>query len=982
MNKRTGLLLLVVLALAAGLWWTLGRPGGERAAEREAASERAPASGGSLAAKLAAPRPVLDLRRADRSSVAGHVRDPQGRPIAGATVCAFTYAPELSAADRREPRCTTSEADGGYRLEGLFPVPHSVQASAPTFIPQAYEQRELRWNRGNVVLRAGQETRDIDIVLLPGGVEIKGFVRDLSGGELEGAFVSAGYAHTRSGPEGAFSLWVQPGDAGVGAHAEGYADGYDGGVAPGHVFELYLTPEAVLVGRVIRAEDGAPLADAYVSASSGSGGSSGGPAITDASGNFRIDGLPPGAYKATATHDAAYGVAAELVVLGLGETSAPVEIRAHPAYSVDGVVVVAGGDVCDNGNVLLEDPPQQNRSGSLGPDGAVHVRGVLPGTYKVKVYCDGFVSQAEYPALEVVDASVAGLRWEVLPGQSIRGQVTRAGKPIARVQVAAQGVADPAAPRAQTTYAWSSEVDEAGRFELKGLLAGRYRISAWHPDGGGLDKPVEVELREGQDLEGLAIDMPAVGEVRGRVRDAEGRPVGGAQVSLVGSPKRAHGNSADDGSFHLPSVMPGEYRATAMKNWTPMRAPGTGDDDLQGTTVVVAAGEVTTLDLVVEAPSGTISGRVVDADGGPLADAFVEATREAESAAAVAGSALRSTRWGGSFEDRPTLTDPDGRFTLQKLPPGKYTLLAHRRGGGEGSVEHVEVGGSVEIKIAEAGSLSGQVRIVGGGAPQQFTVRVADKRTGYQMRDTFFRTGGAFSIPEVPRGDFEVVVESEEGSGEARVSLGEGEKGQVEVALHPLVTVRGRVVDLESGAPVPGMIVSISARGGANRFGWGDANSKEVTDAEGRYELSDVSSGPVNVLIRPRSWGASEHGNANFPATVASGEGVVELPDFQVTRKRVKDDEAAGDLGFKLREWDPTLEPEQRRARVAFVRPGGPAAQAGLVAGDVIVSVDGHDVTGANLYRYGGLSRVPVGGKLRLGLERGTSVELTAGRAP
>ena len=51
----------------------------------------------------------------------------------------------------------------------------------------------------------------------------------------------------------------------------------------------------------------------------------------------------------------------------------------------------------------------------------------------------------------------------------------------------------------------------------------------------------------------------------------------------------------------------------------------------------VQAGGVTTLDLVVDGPAGRISG-VVRAEGGAIvADAFVEASREPDSAAAAAG---------------------------------------------------------------------------------------------------------------------------------------------------------------------------------------------------------------------------------------------------------------------------------------------------------------------------------------------------------
>ena len=104
-------------------------------------------------------------------------------------------------------------------------------------------------------------------------------------------------------------------------------------------------------------------------------------------------------------------------------------------------------------------------------------------------------------------------------------------------------------------------------------------------------------------------------------------------------------------------MVAGEYRLTARRGEDLLRAPGSGDDDVQGVPVTVRAGAVETVDLVVEVADGKISGVVCDADGGAVSDAFIETGRESESAAAVAGEAGRQ-RWGMSTE-RPLLTDAE-----------------------------------------------------------------------------------------------------------------------------------------------------------------------------------------------------------------------------------------------------------------------------------------------------------------------------------
>ena len=95
--------------------------------------------------------------------------------------------------------------------------------------------------------------------------------------------------------------------------------------------------------------------------------------------------------------------------------------------------------------------------------------------------------------------------------------------------------------------------------------------------------------------------------------------------------------------------------------------------------------------------------------------------------------------------------------------------------------------------------------------------------------------------------------------------------------------------------------------------------------------------------------------------------------------KRLKGRERAGDLGFSLKDVAPEDEPEDTPLQVAVIRPGGPAAKTELKLGDVIVEVDGKDVTGDNRYLYGSLARVKEGESVTIGLEDGRTVTIVAG---
>jgi protocatechuate 3,4-dioxygenase beta subunit len=651
------------------------------------------------------------------------------------------------------------------------------------------------------------------------------------------------------------------------------------------------------------------------------------------------------------------------------------------------VVAGEGGEqACDEGWVSLEDRSNaRSQWGSPESDGTLRVRGLLPGEFTVEVTCQGLVSAETYPRVLLVDRSVAGLRWEVTRGQAIRGVVVDAnGKPVPRVNVSASPKPDPSQPRAHQTGTWGGNTDEKGGFELAGLMPGEYLISVnvWEPPRATPAKPFPASLVKGKDLEGLRLELPATGEVRGSVRDTQGKPIPRANIAMYDGVHWQHTAASDDGSFRFPFVAAGEYRLTARRGWgDEMRAPGTNDDDLQGEKVTVREGEVEEVKLVVEGRDGRITGVVRDADGGPLVDAFIERTRESDSATQASGQAMRSGRWG-SFWQTPELTDPDGRFVLEDLEEGKHTLRAHRKGGGEAILEHVELGSDVVLTIAEAGRMSGTVMLVGGEAPEEFTVTARDDLTGFSRNDHFFRTGGAWSLGELPAGKYKIHVNAGPGSAEVEVSMTAGQDTSgVRVELAPKVLVRGRVVDL-AGLPVPGLRVSVSAEGGGYSFGGGDDEKLNITDAAGRYEVEHAPTGKVQVMVMPRNWDDEDYGWISMPSFIAATGDAVELPPIKVSKKRVKQDQAAGDFGYGLKESEPGADPLQQRMIVAVIRPGSAAAAAGLKLGDEIVSVDGQDVTGGNSYLIGALTEVLEGTVVNFGLAGGATLAIPAGKRP
>jgi protocatechuate 3,4-dioxygenase beta subunit len=989
-------LALVVAALVAWLALRPSRDGTSTVAtsgDPKATGPSSPIAKRVIDGEVEAEQGVASLRpwRGASATIRGRVHDESGKPVGGAMVCAKMLDRESPTDTRRVPKCTNAGPDGRYTLTDVAPVETGISASAPTFVPG----RHIPPNKKRTIEpRAGVTLENVDIELRSGGVEIRGIVKDIAGGVVEDALVSTGggnwgrdvglsIAYTDA--EGAFSLWTKPGDVYVLAEAEGYAQGGKGGAAPGYTFELLLTPESVVGGRVVDAATGKPVADARVTVESEGGWGSDNVTYTDEAGKFRVARLEPGRYVAKATTIDRFGTSNESRRVGLGEAVEDFEVKVHPSASISGHVVIAGEEPtpCEDGGVSVVGRTTKHDAWEGGDrEGLVVVQGLPPDTYDISVHCEGAVGASKYEPVVLAEAPVDGLVWEVERGLTLAGIVIdESGTPIEGASVDARQT--DAAARTKQSAAWGQRTGKDGKFVLEGLRPGTYEIEAEHEDHVAPEKPLTHVVGAGGNAE-VTLTLGAGGTIEGRVVDAKRRPVSGAQVQLVGKIWQPGASTKDDGTFRIERVRPGEHRAKATTGWTAMRAPGTSDDDLQGVAVSVRVGEVTEIELVVEEQFGSISGRVVDADGGPVDDAFVSYSRESDSAKATSNRARRAVRW--SWDEKPVLTDESGAFALDRIPTGKHTLIAQRKGGGEGLVEHIETGSTgVVIKLTEGASISGTVVLAGGGNPERFTISANDEAQGVWRTESFMRTSGVFRIGDLPPGKYVVAVSATEGAATTTVELTGAGKDDVRLELAPRVDVTGTIVDLQTGEPVPNMMVTISPAKGQNSFSFSDAGDQEhVSDESGAFTVRAAPTGAVRIMVVGKNFFASSSGKnygwTRTRATIPADQKTFTLPPIKVAATRTEGRERGGDLGFGLSEIPPESEPEDLPLKVAVVRPGGPASTTELKVGDVIVQVDGHDVTGDNRYLYGSLTRVKEGDSVTLGLEGGGKVTIVAGK--
>src|SRR5262249_50092858 len=220
--------------------------------------------------------------------------------------------------------------------------------------------------------------------------------------------------------------------------------------------------------------------------------------------------------------------------------------------------------------------------------------------------------------------------------------------------------------------------------------------------------------------------------------------------------------------------------------------------------------------------------------------------------------------------------------------------------------------------------------------------------------ERFYATSGRWALRDLPAGTYTVTATSQLGMATVEVAIADGQRRDgVALVLTPLVTVRGRVVDLDSGAPVPGLTILMGgahdAVGSYGDFGEDDGERRFITDVDGRFEVDRVPVGRDRVHGFSRD-PSSRYGLFRRSVVIPAGQEGGAIGELRVARVRVPLADRGGDLGFAFADSPDEADDADVELRVARVDRDGPAAAAGLRTGDVIVAIDGVDVRGERSY--------------------------------
>lgn len=494
--------------------------------------------------------------------------------------------------------------------------------------------------------------------------------------------------------------------------------------------------------------------------------------------------------------------------------------------------------------------------------------------------------------------------------------------------VTREGVAGAELSFLGTGHAISVRTSSDGTFELAPTVTGAVALTAitaagYFPYAPQLGDPgLRVTLAHGRPVQGVTLLLQPAVDHSGVVVDAHGAPVAEARVRVIGGrasdalegPATAW-HTGRDGRFAFQA--PDDAVLEASRG----SARGCGRIDpgpLGRNILVIRLGEAPARDA-------TITGRVRDPSGAPIADAVVRAAPSIR----VAGVATVFAT-----------TAADGSFTLTGADHGAYDVSAEVDDRIPARRDNV-LGGSrnVELTIDAGLPLSGHVVESIGGAPIAAFTLTVQRRAGLARPTVLSRAlidpAGEFTV-HVPRGDYDLIATATGFARSAPVAAAAGSRDARIVVGHG-ATVRGQVVAAADHGPIGDAEIARDVTLGTNSALPGEPTATSRPD--GSFELTGLAAGPLTLQVRTRGYYTKVEADLTARDGGVLGPLIIELTALPPDRP----------FGTELVGVGLNLLPDGDALRIVKILPGSSALDAGVDYGDRIVAVDGTPVTALGL---------------------------------
>ncbi len=330
------------------------------------------------------------------------------------------------------------------------------------------------------------------------------------------------------------------------------------------------------------------------------------------------------------------------------------------------------------------------------------------------------------------------------------------------------------------------------------------------------------------------------------------RPLGGVKVVLragVPGPGEAlETTTGPDGSFRV-------AEAANFAAWTLVASPPPPLAELEVAGVEVVEGRVTDLGVLYAVPGFAVPGIVVDESGRGIEGALVRAVRSKPRGARMDFLRLIRELPSPHAAVDSAKTGPDGRFALRRLVPGTYEIEASAKGcrltaEREVIVSPASASREIRIVLSRGYTLKGRVvRRTEGPIEGLRVVALLQPRGDREILEIFEKCmaatdeRGEFAVEGLGPGTHVVGVEAPNEPHHLAVNVEIPRDGYLEIVIEGDCWLEGRVTDA-AGEPVASAQVYVT-----NFQGSSPLVAHAVTGADGKYRLTSLRSGPVQLFM-------------------------------------------------------------------------------------------------------------------------------------
>lgn len=481
---------------------------------------------------------------------------------------------------------------------------------------------------------------------------------------------------------------------------------------------------------------------------------------------------------------------------------------------------------------------------------------------------------------------------------SISGMVVKLAEsePLRKARVRLQSADD-------HTHSITVTTDAGGRFELKGLDPGRYKLTASRVGfvtyEYGQRKPGDpgatLTLRPGQEMKDLVFRLIPSGVIAGRILDEDGEPLPEVNVSALrevySEGKRnlsatARVETNDLGEYRLFGLPPGRYFVSAMyshwnqfggngesedpeaspQGYARMYYPGAPDAGRASAITVKAGEEIPSVEILMQQVlvyriRGHVYNQITHKPGTGINLLLIPKTTGRE--------------W--NFIDQRVLVEKaDGSFEIPEVLPGSYVLVGFWFDEGKiySTRTRVDVGNAdvegLGVTIAPGTSVNG--RIIWDGKPSlekdELTVTPTPKDAGMDFAGpTPVNQNNSFTLKDVGDGTYtadvrgeskDCYIKDEQYAGFSVLNEGFTVAGAAGAFLEITLSshgarVQGAVAD-QDGLPASGVwvvLVPDAAHRSQRRL-----YKEQTTDQYGHFDLRGIAPGDYRLF----SWDEAERG--------------------------------------------------------------------------------------------------------------------------